>query len=133
MARPLSEDPKRFFTIGIRESQLAWVALWIPGYCTPSDPGGAKPNYTRGLEELIDRAMKFWPKGPNAPGPVRTGDARPKLPRIPRSLKHYAARRQMSRPQALADIARRFLREHPEEAAKANDTTTTITVAVNRR
>ncbi|BCS53906.1 hypothetical protein GSbR_29150 [Geobacter sp. SVR] len=50
-------DSKRSSGIALRPDQWAYLELWFPG---------GKP--TAQVESLLDRAMLFWPAGPNAFG-----------------------------------------------------------------
>ena len=49
-------DSKMFKTVGLTSAQWAWLEQWAI-----SDV----ENPTECLGELVDRAMKFWPSGPN--------------------------------------------------------------------
>ena len=51
--RPKDPDALKFKTIGLFEWQWQWLALWFPD-----------GNPTNQAQELLDRAVKFWPAGP---------------------------------------------------------------------
>lgn len=44
---------KKFKTVGLTEDEWRWLEMWLPG---------ASP--TSQLQELVERARKFWPAGP---------------------------------------------------------------------
>lgn len=52
--RPSSSESYVYITIGLRPEHWCWLALWFPTG-SPSDQARA----------LLDRALKFWPSGPN--------------------------------------------------------------------
>jgi hypothetical protein len=54
MGRPRSKDPLIFKSIGLTASQWEWLQLWFP-----------TGNVTDQLKALHERAVKFWPSGPN--------------------------------------------------------------------
>ena len=54
MARPKSDNPLVFRTVGLTAAQWRWLDLWLLS---------ASP--TAQLRELFDRAVKFWPSGPH--------------------------------------------------------------------
>lgn len=53
--RKPSPDSLVFKTVGLTPDQWRWLELWFPS----SSP-------TSQLQELFNRAMKFWPAGPFA-------------------------------------------------------------------
>lgn len=58
--RKPSPDSLVFKTVGLTPDQWRWLELWFPS----SSP-------TSQLQELFNRAMKFWPAGPFAFGHPR--------------------------------------------------------------
>lgn len=51
--RPRSKSRLEFKTVGLTADQWKWLELWRPG-----------ESPTTMLQEMFERAQKFWPSGP---------------------------------------------------------------------
>lgn len=58
VGRPRLESPLQRISVRLNSQQLEWLSLW-----------SESPSVS--IHDLFDRAMKFWPSGPNAFGHVR--------------------------------------------------------------
>lgn len=107
MARPKSEDPIIFIKVGLRRAGWDHVMLWKPG----------DTSETRNLEELVERSSKMFPQGPGRFGHSADPDKPQSRRRIPRAVAAYAERLGVTKNDALAEIAARYIAEHPDEFA----------------
>lgn len=98
--RPPDPDKLKFEQVGLRPAQKAWLAKWRD-----------TDNVTTQLQELLDRAMKFWPGGPGAFGRT-VKQPRKRLPRA--ALNAYAEKHDLTRQEAIAEIVTKFLAESSE-------------------
>lgn len=105
MARTKDPDSQVYVKVGLRPKQWAHVMGWKPG----------DTSETRNLCELVDRSMKMFPEGPGKFGHLPDPDKPRTRRRIPGAVAQFAARQGVSRNDALAEIAARYIAEHPEE------------------
>jgi hypothetical protein len=112
--RKKSDDPLLFSNIGLRQSDRRYLSLWSPrsGNDSGHDSACAKVNLTECVSELLERAQKFWPAGPNV-FPLRDVNNVSRH-RAPRAVAIYAKANGLTRSDTLALFAKRYLDEHPE-------------------
>lgn len=94
--RPPDPNALDFYTVGVRPAQLRWLKLWRPG----------ETNMTTLLGDVIERAMRFWPAGPDAFG----HSIKPPRKRMPRkALDEYARAHNLTRQEAIAELVTKQL------------------------
>ena len=104
MAGKKQPDSLIFVSVGLRPKEWAHVMRFKPG----------DASETRCLSELVARTMKLWPAERPVPDPSKPEKLRSRR-RIPGAVASYAERNGVTRNDALAEIAARYIAEHPEQ------------------
>lgn len=110
MARPLDPTAKRnVITTRVDDDTKGWLGLWRPN-----------SEASTQLADVIERARKFWPQGPDKFG--RDADlAAPRKERLTPAVSRYATAQGISKSEALNRAWKAFEAAQHSSAAQKSD------------